>query len=61
MALFDDDREVYWEQRMIGIGLFNAVVVVIVHVEVSDDEIRIISMRKATRHETELYYQMGYF
>jgi uncharacterized DUF497 family protein len=30
--------------------------VLIVHVE-SDDLIRIISMRKATRHETRLFYQ----
>lgn len=41
---------------MIGIGLLNGLVVLIVHVE-SDDEIRIISMRKADRDETSLYYR----
>ncbi len=41
---------------MIGIGLLGRLVVLIVHVE-SDDEIRIISMRKADRDETNLYYR----
>ena len=52
-----DDRE----QRMIGIGLLDFLVVLIVHVE-SPDEIRIISMRKADSDETDLFYQnAGYF
>ena len=61
MALFEDDRQDYGEQRMIGIGLLESLVVLIVHVE-SETQIRIISMRKADSNETDLYYQnIGYF
>ncbi len=61
MVLFADDRVDYGEQRMIGIGLLDALVVLIVHVE-SDETIRIISMRKADSDETNLYYQnAGYY
>ena len=56
MALFEDDRQAYSEQRMIGIGLLESLVVLIVHVE-SETHIRIISMRKADSNETNLYYQ----
>ena len=61
LALIEDTREAYDEQRMIGIGLLDFLVVLIVHVE-SDEEIRIISMRKADSDETDLYYKnAGYF
>ncbi len=46
---------------MIGIGLLDFLVVLIVHVE-SDESIRIISMRKADSDETDLFYKnAGYF
>ena len=61
LVLFEDQRENYGEQRMIGIGLLDYLVVLIVHVE-SDDSIRIISMRKADSDETDLFYKnAGYF
>jgi hypothetical protein len=61
MVLFEDKGAEYGEQRMIGIGLLDVLVVLIVHVE-SEDEIRIISMRKADSDETDLYYRnAGYF
>ena len=61
MALFEDSRKDYGEQRMIGIGLLETLVVLIVHVE-ADDTIRIISMRKAESDETDLFYcNAGYF
>ena len=61
MVLFEDTRADYGEQRMIGIGLLEVMVVVTVHVE-SGDSIHIISMRKADSDETDLYYQnAGYF
>ncbi len=41
---------------MIGIGLLDFLVVLIIHVE-SDEEIRVISMRKADSDETDLYYK----
>jgi uncharacterized DUF497 family protein len=52
MVLFEDDRFDYREQRLIGVGLLDDLVVLIVHVE-SDDTIRIISMRKADGNETD--------
>ncbi|MBI2396317.1 MAG: BrnT family toxin [Xanthomonadales bacterium] len=56
MVLFEDDRVDYGEQRMVGVGVLDALIVLIVHVE-STDTIRLISMRKADRDETHLYYQ----
>ena len=56
MVLFEDRREDYGEQRMIGVGLLGALVVLVVHVE-SDDTIHIISMRKADSDETNLFYK----
>ena len=61
MALFEDQREDYGEQRMIGIGQLEYLVVLIVHVE-TDEQIRVISMRKADSDETDLYFKnAGYF
>lgn len=56
IILFEDHRFDYDEQRMIAVGLLDITVVVVVHVE-NDDIIRIISMRKATKNEQELYYR----
>ena len=52
---FPDNRFAYGEMRYITVGLLGDMVVVIAHTE-SDKEIRIISMRKAERHEQELYF-----
>ena len=61
LVLIEDKRNQYGEQRMIGIGLLDFLVVLIVHVE-SNEEIRIISMRKADSDETDLYFKnAGYF
>ncbi len=61
MVLFEDQRNDYGEQRMIGIGQLEALVVLVVHVE-TDEQIRIISMRKADSDETDLYFKnAGYF
>jgi len=61
LVLIEDNREDYGEQRMIGIGLLDCLVVLVVHVE-SDETIRIISMRKADTDEIDLFYKnAGYF
>jgi uncharacterized DUF497 family protein len=52
----EDDRGYGGEQRFNSIGFLGIRVVTISHTE-SDDEIHIISMRKATPHETESFYQ----
>ncbi len=53
---FEDDRFAYGEQRFITIGMLKGKVVVIAHTE-KDDVIRVISMRKATKHEQEIYFK----
>ena len=45
-----DTREDYGEDRWIGIGFLKTLVAVVVYTE-SEDVIRIISLRKALRHE----------
>ncbi len=51
-----DIRFDYGEERFATIGLLDADVVVIVHTE-TKDEIRIISMRKGTTSEQEIYFE----
>jgi uncharacterized DUF497 family protein len=53
---FEDDRFVYGEQRFETLGLLAGVPVSIVHTE-TEDEIRVISFRKATKREANLYSQ----
>lgn len=52
----EDRRFDYGEQRFVTLGMLRDAVVVIAHTE-ARDRIRIISMRKATRHEQALYFQ----
>jgi uncharacterized DUF497 family protein len=52
---FEDDRFSYGEQRFVTLGLLAGVPVSIAHTE-SDHEIRIISFRKATNRETNIYF-----
>ena len=53
---FEDDRFTYGEQRFITLGMLEGTVVAIAHTEQNDD-IRVISMRKATKHERRIYFQ----
>ena len=53
---FEDTRFDYKEQRWITIGLLGQTVVVMVHTE-SQNEIHLISMRKAQKNEQEIFYK----
>ena len=53
---YEDDRLPYGEQRFVTLGLLRGVVISIVHTEEAD-YIHIISMRKATRREREIYFE----
>jgi uncharacterized DUF497 family protein len=53
---FEDDRFPYGEHRFITVGMLKGVVVVIAHTE-HNDQIRIISMRKATKNEQKTYFK----
>lgn len=50
-----DTRERYGEERWVGIGLMQSIIIVIVYVENETNTIRIISARKATRREAKFY------
>lgn len=52
---FEDDRFVYGEQRFVTLGLLAGTPVSIVHTE-TEHEIRIISFRKATQREAQIYF-----
>ncbi len=51
---FEDERFEYDEPRYVTIGQFKIIVVIVVHADRNGD-VRIISMRKASRHEQKLY------
>ena len=53
---YEDDRLAYGERRFVSLGLLREIVVSIVHTE-EGDHIHIISMRKATKREREIYFQ----
>ena len=51
-----DDRFEYGEERFMTLGMLRDVVVVIAHTE-TPSEVRVISMRKATRNEQIIYFE----
>ncbi len=52
---YEDERLAYGEQRFITLGLLAGVPVSVAHTE-TDDEIRIISFRKATGREARRFF-----
>jgi len=52
-----DDRINYGEDRWIGVGMIRSRVAVVVYTERDEETIRIISLRKALRHERIRYEQ----
>jgi len=52
---FEDNRFAYGEQRFVTLGLLAGTPVSIVHTE-TEHEIRIISFRKATQREAQIYF-----
>ena len=53
---FEDQRFDYGEQRYVTLGVLRGKVVAIATAE-TDDEIRVISMRKAEPNEEKIYYR----
>lgn len=53
-----DDREDYGEERWVGVGMIRARVVVAVYTERDDETIRMISLRKALKHERAHYEEI---
>jgi uncharacterized DUF497 family protein len=53
---YEDDRFPYGEQRLVTLGLLREIVVSIVHTE-EGAAIHVISTRKATKREREIYFE----
>jgi uncharacterized DUF497 family protein len=53
---FLDDRQDYGEERFVIIGIVGDHILYVVYAE-QNDAIRIISARRATKHEQEAYFQ----
>ena len=51
-----DDRFDYGEERIVATGDMNGTIIVVVY-RLRGETIRIISARKANRHERDSYYQ----
>jgi uncharacterized DUF497 family protein len=59
LVTVEDTREDYGEQRYVALGLLAGFVVSLAYTE-RGDRIRIISIRKALKHETRLFFaQIG--
>ena len=54
---FDDEKDDYGERRQITLGILRGLIVIFVSHTESDAEIRIISARKATKHESRIFYE----
>ena len=54
-----DDRENYGETRLVVIGMAEGQVVLFVAFTERDDHIRIISARRATKHEQDHYFRQN--
>ena len=54
----EDIREDYGEKRLVTFGILNGEIVVLVHTE-RDDDMHIISLRKAEKHEARYYFEIA--
>ena len=55
MVTFLDHRKEYGEDRRVGIGWLSGFLAVVVFTEPDAETVRIISVRKAHRHEQNIY------
>jgi uncharacterized DUF497 family protein len=54
----EDVREDYGEQRMVTFGILDGELVVLVHTE-RDDDMHVISLRRAEKHEARYYFEVA--
>lgn len=52
----EDLREDYGEKRIVTFGLLNGEVVVLVHID-RDEDMHVISLRKAEKYEARYYFE----
>ena len=53
---YEDDRFAYSEKLFVTLGVLQGIVVSVVHTE-TRREIRVISFRKATKHEQAIFFR----
>ena len=56
IVTIEDDRYFYGEQRFVTFGMLQGRVIAIVHTE-REERIRIISARKASKNEQQIYFE----
>jgi uncharacterized DUF497 family protein len=56
VVTIEDDRYFYGEQRFVTFGMLQGRVIAIVHTE-REERIRIISARKASKNEQQIYFE----
>jgi uncharacterized protein len=56
MLIFEDDREAYGEARYFALGIKSGRVVALIYTE-RGEQVRLISLRKATTYEQARYFQ----
>ena len=54
----EDTRENYGEVRLVTFGILNGEVVVLVHTD-GDDDMHIISLRRAEKYEARYYFEVA--
>ena len=54
----EDIRAHYGEKRMVTFGILSGEVVVLVHAD-RDDDMHVISLRKAEKYETRYYFEVA--
>lgn len=54
----EDKRENYGEVRLVTFGILDGEVVVLVHTD-SDDDMHIISLRRAEKYEARYYFEVA--
>ena len=52
----EDRREHYGEKRMVTFGIMNGEIVVVIHLD-RNDEMHVISLRKAEKYEARYYFE----
>ena len=54
----EDTREAYGEARLVTFGILNGEVVVLVHTD-QDDDMHILSLRRAEKYEARYYFEVA--
>jgi hypothetical protein len=56
LVILEDDRYEYGERRYLAFGLLAGRLLAVAYTERGEDVIRLISARKASKHETKQFY-----